>query len=94
MPHVENPGECDACGWKTDQLQECDAYARTRGHGPFTPEDQKEWSWLCNVCRSTLAGNVHLYPDQYSGETATIVTTLCWGINAVLDAIEKASPAR
>ena len=36
-------------------LVETDAYARTRGHGPFTPDNEKQWAWLCAICRGTPA---------------------------------------
>lgn len=83
MPgHTDKPDECESCLWETKDLTETDAYARTPGHGPFTPDDQKEWAWLCNVCRSTLAGNAHLYPRQY--EHADVMSVVAWGINRIL----------
>lgn len=94
MSRHPKPEECDACGWETTDLTETDAYARTQGHGPFTPEEEKEWVWLCNVCRSTLAGNVYLYPRNYSGGLSVIAPTLCWGINAILSAVRGEQPAK
>lgn len=80
--HQGKPEECDNCSWETSALTECDAYARTRGHGPFTPDDEKEWAWLCEVCRSTLAGNAYLYPNQYPN--GDVMAVVAWGINRIL----------
>lgn len=83
------PEECECCQWKTTELVKCDAYARTHGHGPFTPAEDKQWAWLCLVCRSTFAGNTYLYPRNYSYDTHVIGATVCWGINAILDALHS-----
>ncbi len=87
--HSEKPEECGNCGWATDQLSEVNAYARNPDHGPFTPDDQTTWAWLCDVCLSTPAGNAYLYPQQYSGDVQVLGATLNWGINAVLAAIKE-----
>jgi hypothetical protein len=82
------PPECDCCGFPTAKLTKCDAYARTLGHGPFTPAEDKEWAWLCQVCRSTHVGNMYLYPRNYDHGTALIGRTINYGINAILAAIK------
>lgn len=69
--------------FKTDRLTKTDAYARTPGHGPFTPNEDKEWAWLCDVCRSTMAGNTYLYPRNYEHGTALVMQMLAWGINEI-----------
>jgi hypothetical protein len=69
----------------TADLTEIDAYARTPGHGPLTPDDQKEWAWLCQVCRSTLAGNAYLYPGQYQNQP--LFALVAWGINHIASLI-------
>lgn len=86
--HTEKPEECESCMWSTDELEEVDAYARTPGHGPFTLENEKQWGWLCNVCRSTMAGNAYLYPNSEHYDTPTL-QTVAWGINAILDEIVR-----
>ena len=78
--HEPNPGLCACCGWETDELEEVDCYARTAGHGPFTPDDEKQWGWMCLVCRSTFAGNSYQYPTQYR-DVAPIMQLIAWGIN-------------
>ena len=85
--HQPKSEECDSCGWPTEELTEVDAYARTKGHGPFTPDDQKEWAWLCEVCRSSYAGNAYLYPRNYDDDI--VLRTIAWQTNAILDAIAK-----
>lgn len=92
-PDPDDGEGCDSCGWITDDLEEFDAYARTTGHGPFTPDDQKEWAWLCRVCRSTYAGNAHLYPRNYPDQPT--LKTIAWGINYVAEVVRKtlASPS-
>lgn len=73
------PPECESCNWETPDLTKTDAYARVRGHGPFTPNEDKTWGWLCNVCRATPAGNAWLYPGNY--ENQPLFATVAWGIN-------------
>lgn len=88
MSHTEKPEECENCMFGTNELVECDAYARTIGHGPFTPDDQKQWAWLCEVCRSTYAGNAYLYPFS-SGYDQPTLATIAWGINRILQAFRE-----
>ena len=85
-PHTPKSEECDSCGWETDALTETDAYARTPGHGPFTPDEEKTWAWLCEVCRSTPAGTAYLYPRNY--ENHEVLSTTAWGINYLADKID------
>lgn len=87
--HRSHSGECDSCNWKTDDLTKVDAYARLQGAGPFTPDDEKPWGWLCEVCQSTYAGNAWLYPRQYDNEP--LFATVAWGINRILAEIRTTS---
>lgn len=84
MSHTEKPEECSCCGWATTELRECDAYARTPGHGPFTPDEEKVWAWLCEVCRSTFAGNTYLYPRNYDPVVAQVLPMVAWCANRIL----------
>lgn len=86
-PHY---GECECCLFKTDELELTDCYARTPGHGPFTPNHEKQWGWLCNVCRSTLAGNTFMFPRQYDRNTAVILQTIAWQTNFLADVTRQA----
>ena len=86
VSHEPKPDECDACGWETDALTEMDAYGRTAGHGPFTPDSEKQWAWLCSVCMRTASGTAHLYPRSH--DNAEVLSMLAWGINAILSALE------
>jgi hypothetical protein len=88
LSYTVKPDECDACGWPTSYLTECDAYARNPDHGPFTPEEEKERAWLCEVCRSTYAGNAYMYPRQY--DNRQVLSTIAWGINRVVDEVRRA----
>lgn len=87
--HAPKPEGCEACNFETEELEEVRAYARTPGHGPFTPDEEQEWAWLCLVCRSTLAGNVYLYPRQHDDSARVLASTICWGINTILAEIKK-----
>lgn len=89
--HNEKTDECESCGFETDELEEVNAYARTQGAGPFTPADEHQWAWMCLVCRSTLAGNTFLYPNQYDGNTSVLAASLCWGINYIASLIKEKS---
>lgn len=82
------PEECQCCLFPTAALTKCDAYARTSGHGPFTPEAEKQWAWLCEVCRSTYVGNMYLYPRNYDTTLAYIGAAVNYGTNLILAAIE------
>jgi len=86
-PHTPKSDECDSCGWETTELVETDAYARTRGHGPFTPDNEKSWAWLCVVCQNTFAGNAYCYPNQY--ENKEVLATIAWGINYLADKMDR-----
>ena len=77
------PDECECCQFETEHLTKTDAYARTRGHGPFTNDEDKEWAWLCEVCRSTPTGNAYLYPTLYSLDLLETLVTIAWGINEI-----------
>ena len=80
------PEECESCNWTTTELTKTDAYARTRGHGPMTPNEDKIWGWLCHVCRSTYAGNAYCYPDQY--ENQTVLSMIAWQTNYLASLIK------
>lgn len=82
------PDECECCLFATTELVKCDAYARTLGHGPFTPNEQKEWAWLCLVCRSTHVGNMYLYPRNYDTTLAYVGSAVNFGVNTILAAIK------
>ena len=78
--HTPKPEDCNNCGWYTVDLRECDAYARTRGHGPCTQDDQKQWAWLCPVCYESPAGLAYTYPSQHEGDEF-LARIIAWGIN-------------
>lgn len=78
---------CACCGYPTTDLEPCDGYATVLGLGPFSPDEDKPWLWLCNVCRSTQVGNTALYPRNYSHDVATLGAAINYGTNAVLAAI-------
>lgn len=83
------PEECDSCGFGTAELHVVDAYARTPGHGPFTPAEQKQWTWQCTLCYSTMVGNAYRYPRQYEESVREIGAILNFGFNTVLVAIKE-----
>jgi hypothetical protein len=87
-PHTEKPEECSNCQWKTTDLTEVDAYARTRGHGPFTPDSEKQWGWLCRVCYETDAGAAYVYPDFHM-EDAFTLRVMARGLNYLAAIIAK-----
>lgn len=81
--HRPKTEECECCGWETPDLEEVDCYARTPGAGPFSPDDQKEFAWMCKVCRSTMAGNSYQFPRQYPN--ADVLQMIAWCTNRVVD---------
>lgn len=87
--HQPKPEECENCGWETDELTETDCYARGHRTGPMSPDDEKEFAWLCDVCRSTFAGTAFQYPRQYADQAA-VLQTIAWGINRILHEIRTA----
>lgn len=72
--HQPQPKECEFCGFETDQLHEVEAYGRVPGQGPFTPDDEKEWGWLCGVCWASPAGNAFSYPRHHANDTVALRT--------------------
>ena len=73
--------------WETPDLTKTDAYARTQGHGPFTPNEAKQWGWLCDVCRATWAGSAWLYPDQHQNKE--VLSMIAWQTNFLAEEIAK-----
>lgn len=92
-PHTQKSEECDCCGFPTPELEEVDAYGRTPGHGPFTPDDEKQWAWLCHVCRNTHVGNIYRYPRNYQSGDFIIGSAINYGTNLILDEIRKGRTA-
>jgi hypothetical protein len=78
--HHEHWGECDSCGWKTEALTEVDCWARVRGAGPFTPDDEKVWAWMCEVCRTSPAGTAYVY-NWGEDKNASVLRMLAWQTN-------------
>lgn len=74
-PHIEKTEECDSCGWETDALTE--VYLT----------GMMQTGLLCEVCRSTKAGNAFLNPGPYCGD-ANVLTTIAWGINYLASKID------
>jgi len=87
--HEPMPEACDACGYETADLTEKDAYARVAGAGPFTPENEKMWGWLCDVCRNTMVGNAWLYPRNYDPMLLNLGSAINYGTNLILDEVRK-----
>lgn len=85
--HQPKGDECDCCHWETTDLEEVDCYARIRGLGPFSPDDQKCWAWMCKVCRSTLVGNSYQYPNQYPD--AVVMQLIAWQTNYLVDVAKR-----
>jgi hypothetical protein len=80
---LENPGECDSCGFVTKRLKRYELDTTLAGGGlvrrgvPF---------WFCALCASTKAGNAHCYPSHYpDGST---MATVCYLGNALLEALK------
>jgi len=89
VTYTDKPDECDACNWPTEHLEERDAYARNPDHGPFTPEEDKQRAWLCEVCRSTRSGNAYMYPTSHDTGTASVLNMVAWCTNRILAAIQE-----
>lgn len=82
MAHTEQPEECDSCHWVTNTLKEYDAYGRVQGHGPFTPDDEKTWCWLCEICAGTYAGSAYQFPQGY--ENHEVLASIAWVTNRII----------
>lgn len=82
----ENPGECQCCGYVTNNLQRFENMGTTIAGGGKT---RKDTFWYCDLCCSTPASNAHRYPGQYP-DTATM-QTVCYVGNVILDALKKRS---
>lgn len=74
----ENPGECAACGFETDELTWYDFYP------PYVGDRQGHW--VCRICASTLSGNYDQYPTRY--ENGDVFKTIAYCTNLILAAIE------
>lgn len=78
--HEEPWGECESCGWETDALTEVDCWGRITGVGPNSPDEDKVWAWMCEVCRSSPAGTAYQY--GWSDERgAQVLRMLAWQTN-------------
>ena len=78
--HQEPWGECESCGWETDELVEVDCWGRVTGLGPFSPDDEKPWAWMCRVCRSTPAGTAYMYGWR-DEQGAQVLRMIAWQTN-------------
>jgi hypothetical protein len=73
-------GECESCGWETDDLIEVDCWARVKGVGPESPEEEKVFAWMCKVCYSSPAGTSYKY--GWSDERgAQVLRMIAWQTN-------------
>lgn len=90
MSYTDKPEECDCCQFLTDALTEYDAYARTAGHGPCTPEHEKARAWLCNVCASSYAGTCYSYPRNPGNyENMPMYAMIAHCTNMILQELRK-----
>lgn len=70
---MEKPEECEACGFITEKLTFYELFRRDDGH------------WLCEVCESTVSGNVHEYPTMY--KNTEIIKMIAWCVNFIVKEI-------
>lgn len=87
MGHTEKTDYCESCLFETDDLKEVDCYARVPSAGPFTPDDQKVWGWLCEVCRDSYAGMAYQFPRNY--ENQPVLAMIAWGVNHIASLIKN-----
>ena len=76
MATHEKPPECEFCEWETELLVWVDMAGQESG-------------WLCNVCRSTRAGNAFCFPRQH--EMIDALKAISHTTNMILGAIENRS---
>ena len=77
---VENPGECECCGYVTTELRLFKQVDTTiAGGGKMRKQD----FWFCDLCASTPASNVHRWPGQYPGADP-VTRTICYVGNVLL----------
>jgi hypothetical protein len=73
----EKPEECDFCGYETESLN----YYRS-GTGDRD-------AWLCEICESTPAGNVELYPRGHSTTDVDVLKAVIQVAWIVIDKLEE-----
>lgn len=76
----EEPEECEGCGYAGAPLEK---------HHPLSPRVHRE-VWLCEVCSSTLTGNIVLYRTNY-GEAEPVLRTICYVTNMILAVLKEKS---
>jgi hypothetical protein len=84
MSKRENPGECDCCGFVTNDLQLFADQDTTLAGGGKTRKDD---FWFCDLCCSTMASTSHRYPGHYADHAS--MRTTCYVGNVLLDALNK-----
>ena len=83
---LENPGECECCGYATKKLRYFEKLPTTIAGGGRVREGD---FWYCELCCSTPASNADRYPGQYADTDA--MKTICYVGNVLLAAIKAKS---
>lgn len=73
------PERCDACYFDTKELTH---YEERCGGNPGG-------AWLCNLCASSMAGNVYQYPKVYGHDLLMIAGFIMNAANHILEAIKE-----
>lgn len=83
----ENPGECECCGFETQELTLFDTMDTTlAGGGKII----KGSFWYCHLCSATMASTYDRFPDQSPSNTE-IMKTICHVGNVILDVLKRGS---
>ena len=80
IPEDAEIPECDCCGYKA----ELEKVTGRRTYGVSVEEHSYN---LCEICRSTFAGNIMFYPGQY--ENHPLIKIVAYIGNMILEAIKK-----
>lgn len=85
MAEEPKQGKCEACGYETE-VREFKIY-----NGPGREADRP--ADFCKVCSNTSIASAVEYPSQHI-EDATILRTIGYVTNMILDAIKKSQQPR
>lgn len=83
MTMLEQPDECESCGYETTALK---SYGDRRLNAEINHK-----VWLCWVCACTEAGNAFLFPEQHRHDRS-VIKTIAWGINYLRDSMKELEP--
>lgn len=86
----ENPGECECCGFPTQDLTLYENQLTTIAGGG-RGQTRRDDFWYCELCASTMASTYHRYPDQ-TPSGSDVLRSVCRVGNIILATLRNAEP--